>query len=56
MIPTNQPLHAGLYKKCATNSNKKMVPIPVFGVIGTVGATTTVVVVVSYFLVVDLKR
>ena len=60
LIPTNQPLHAGLYKKCATNSNRKIVPIPVVGVIGTVAATNVVVVVVvvvaSYCLVVDLKR
>ena len=54
LIPTNQPLHAGLYKKCATNSNRKIVPIPVVGVIGTVAATN--VVVASYCLVVDLKR
>ena len=64
LIPTNQPLHAGLYKKCATNSNRKIVPIPVVGVIGTVAATNVaatnvvvvVVVVASYCLVVDLKR
>ena len=63
MIPTNQPLHAGLYKKCATNSNRKIVPIPAVAVIGTVAATSVIVVVVvvvvvvaSYCLVVDLKR